>query len=168
MIIIDEIEDTSINELCLLYLLKQNKLKETMKSLSEKGYFRNGVTSSGEIEMKLGIKHKKTDTDTIRNLASNYRKLFRGKKPGVMSSMEACMLVLREFKQTYDYTDEEILKAAENYVKSQIKNGYEYLQRADRVVYNVENGVPVSKLLAFCDELELENNGGEEEWTDII
>lgn len=167
MIQIEDIEDTTVEELCLLYLLKNDKLDSTMRSLKKKGYYTDKITQIGTIELKLGVKVKETSTESIRELAKEYRKLFKGKKPGAISTIEACMLAFKQFKEEYNYTDDEILKAAENYVKSEIQNDYQYLQRADRVIYHVENGIPTSKLATFCEELNNEDDEGYE-WTESI
>jgi hypothetical protein len=90
----------------------------------------------------------------------DYRKLWKGLKPGSMGSENACKeKMLRWMGENPNYTKEDILKAAKIYINS--LNNYQYLQAAHYFIYKKDGKEEDSRLSAFIEEKEVDNT----DWT---
>ena len=87
----------------------------------------------------------------------DFRNKFKGLKPGSMGSEASCkMKMYRWMKENPSYTPEQILKAADIYIKS--LNNYQYLQRADYFIYKKDGKEESSGLAAYIDEIEVDDD----------
>lgn len=159
-IVINGSDNLSVDELMVLYLFHNNDNIEDIIDNITDNYFDNKgkLNDLGIIEYR-NIEVKDVGFNDIKGLANAIRDKFRNKKPGVLSTLAAVSYKLKVFKEIYTYSDHEILKAVDIYLKQQEESGYQYLQIVDRFILNVEKGIEVSKLASYCDEL----NGQEEE-----
>ena len=74
-----------------------------------------------------------------------------------MGSEASCkMKMYRWMKENPSYTPEQILKAADIYIKS--LNNYQYLQRADYFIYKKDGKEESSGLAAYIDEIEVDDD----------
>ena len=90
----------------------------------------------------------------------DYRKLWKGLKPGSMGSENACKeKMLRWMGENPNYSKEDILKAARIYINS--LNNYQYLQAAHYFIYKKDGKEEDSRLSAFVEEKEVDNT----DWT---
>ena len=80
-------------------------------------------------EKKIIKKSNRVINEGFDEFIEEYRKLWKGLKPGSMGSENACKeKMLRWMGENPNYTKEDILKAAKIYINS--LNNYQYLQAA--------------------------------------
>lgn len=167
-IVINESDDLSFEELMILYVL-HNRTEEEIDNLFQNvvdNYIDTDKANAlGIIELR-NIEVLDFAQDNIRQLTRDFREQFRGIKAGVISTADAVSLKLKQFKEKYKFSDEQIIKAAKDYVQSCAPDNYQYLQRADRFILTTEDNVEISKLAAFCEEVD--NNEEEEDWNETI
>jgi hypothetical protein len=174
-------QNLSINEFLVLIHLKDdiiyNDSMNVLKPLEEKQFIKiisNDkiiLREKGKIFIELilienvsSTKNTKrvTKSDRLINVEldsfiNDFRNKFKGLKPGSMGSEASCKLKMyRWMKENPSYTPEQILKAAEIYIKS--LNNYQYLQQADYFIYKKEGREEQSKLSAFIDEIETDDD----------
>lgn len=174
-------QNLSINEFLVLIHLKDdiiyNDSMNVLKPLEEKQFIKiiaNDkiiLREKGKIFIELilienvsSTKNTKRVTKSDRlinveldNFINDFRSKFKGLKPGSMGSEASCKLKMyRWMKENPSYTPEQILKAAEIYIKS--LNNYQYLQQADYFIYKKEGREEQSKLSAFIDEIETDDD----------
>ena len=92
----------------------------------------------------------------ISDFIEEYRKLFKGKKPGSMGDLQGCKdKMLLFYKEYSDYADRDtILAATKKYIKS--VNDYTYLKHADYFIYKEDkNKQRTSMLASMCEEVQL-------------
>lgn len=96
----------------------------------------------------------KTDEEYIKNNINEFRKVFKGLKPGSMGSLQSCKEKLTKwFEENPNYNFNDVIKAAKIYIKS--VNDLRFLQRADYFIYKQDkNGTINSTLSAFIDEID--------------
>lgn len=93
----------------------------------------------------------------LDSFIDDFRNKFKGLKPGSMGSEASCkMKMYRWMKENPSYTPEQILKAADIYIKS--LNNYQYLQRADYFIYKKDGKEESSGLAAYIDEIEVDDD----------
>jgi len=93
----------------------------------------------------------------LDSFINDFRNKFKGLKPGSMGSEASCkMKMYRWMKENPSYTPEQILKAADIYIKS--LNNYQYLQRADYFIYKKDGKEESSGLAAYIDEIEVDDD----------
>lgn len=93
----------------------------------------------------------------LDSFINDFRNKFKGLKPGSMGSEASCkMKMYRWMKENPSYTPEQILKAADIYIKS--LNNYQYLQRADYFIYKKDGKDESSGLAAYIDEIEVDDD----------
>lgn len=110
------------------------------------------------IKSDLALKYE------VDSFISEFRNKWKGLKPGSMGSPQSCKdKMLRWCKLNPSYTKEDILKAADIYIKS-LKD-FKYLQSADYFIYKQDGKVESSRLSAFVDEID---NYNDEDWTTKI
>jgi len=99
----------------------------------------------------------------IRNRIEEFRIKWSGLKPGAMGSSQSCKDKLtRWMKENPNYSFDDILKAADIYIKS-LNGDYRFLQRADYFIYKQENNrEESSRLSAYIEEI---NNTIGDDWT---
>lgn len=93
----------------------------------------------------------------ILTYVDDYRKLFKGLKPGSMGDKKGCTDKLVEFYKQYpDFANKDlILKATKGYINSM--NDYRFLTQADYFIYKYDvNKNRISKLASFCEEVDME------------
>lgn len=155
----------NIDQLCLLHLIKKEVvLEDIKKQLEENGYLnKNGkVTIKGRKELINSLKYGESTSKEIEELAHKYRNLFKGLKIGSMGNLDPLIQKLSEFKRKYEYTNNQILEAAQDYIDS-LNGDYIYLQRPEYTVNKkLGDGTAESRLLMFCEELENKSNNKEE------
>ncbi len=113
-------------------------------------------------------KTKILDNKTLNNVVDSYIKDYRNKwknlKAGSMGSPKACKeKLIRWLKENPEYDMDQVMKAADLYIKTEGRNkNYAYLQRADYFIFKKDGKDEVSRLSAFIEEIDIEQ---EEDWT---
>ena len=111
-------------------------------------------------EKKIIKKSNRVINEGFDEFIEEYRKLWKGLKPGSMGSPGACKeKMLRWMGENPNYTKEDILKAARIYINS--LNNYQYLQAAHYFIYKKDGKEEDSRLSAFIEEKEVDNT----DWT---
>ena len=111
-------------------------------------------------EKKVVKKSTRIISEGFDEFIEDYRKLWKGLKPGSMGSENACKeKMLRWMGENPNYTKEDILKAAKIYINS--LNNYQYLQAAHYFIYKKDGKEEDSRLSAFIEEKEVDNT----DWT---
>lgn len=106
---------------------------------------------------KQTVKSDRLINVELDSFINDFRNKFKGLKPGSMGSEASCkMKMYRWMKENPSYTPEQILKAADIYIKS--LNNYQYLQRADYFIYKKDGKDESSGLAAYIDEIEVEDD----------
>lgn len=106
---------------------------------------------------KQTVKSDRLINVELDSFINDFRNKFKGLKPGSMGSEASCkMKMYRWMKENPSYTPEQILKAADIYIKS--LNNYQYLQRADYFIYKKDGKEESSGLAAYIDEIEVDDN----------
>ena len=106
---------------------------------------------------KQTVKSDRLINVELDNFINDFRNKFKGLKPGSMGSEASCkMKMYRWMKENPSYTPEQILKAADIYIKS--LNNYQYLQRADYFIYKKDGKEESSGLAAYIDEIEVDDD----------
>ena len=109
---------------------------------------------------KVVKKSNRVINEGFDEFIEEYRKLWKGLKPGSMGSENACKeKMLRWMGENPNYTKEDILKAAKIYINS--LNNYQYLQAAHYFIYKKDGKEEDSRLSAFVEEKEVDNT----DWT---
>lgn len=105
--------------------------------------------------------HVKEDYDI--NL---FRDKWKGLARGSMGGKNSCKEKMnRWMKENPEYSYDDVLKAADIYIDS-LNNNYTYLQRADYFIFKKEGKDESSRLSAYVDEIDLEQDDGD--WTATI
>ena len=111
-------------------------------------------------EKKIIKKSNRVINEGFDEFIEEYRKLWKGLKPGSMGSENACKeKMLRWMGENPNYSKEDILKAAKIYINS--LNNYQYLQAAHYFIYKKDGKEEDSRLSAFVEEKEVDNT----DWT---
>ena len=111
-------------------------------------------------EKKIIKKSNRVINEGFDEFIEEYRKLWKGLKPGSMGSENACKeKMLRWMGENPNYTKEDILKAAKIYINS--LNNYQYLQAAHYFIYKKDGKEEDSRLSTFVEEKEVDNT----DWT---
>lgn len=111
-------------------------------------------------EKKIIKKSNRVINEGFDKFIEEYRKLWKGLKPGSMGSENACKeKMLRWMGENPNYSKEDILKAARIYINS--LNNYQYLQAAHYFIYKKDGKEEDSRLSAFVEEKEVDNT----DWT---
>lgn len=106
---------------------------------------------------KQTVKSDRLINVELDSFINDFRNKFKGLKPGSMGSEASCkMKMYRWMKENPSYTPEQILKAADIYIKS--LNNYQYLQRADYFIYKKDGKEESSGLAAYIDEIEIDDD----------
>lgn len=149
------ITDEAINELQKKQFIKVIKDKdEEITIIREKGKL---LIDFLKIEGLSSVNNKKTTNrskikDDITEFIEQYRILWKGLKPGSMGSAASCKdKMLRWMSENSQYSKENILDAARNYINS-LEN-YRFLQQADYFIYKKDAYGESSRLSAFIDEI---------------
>ena len=109
---------------------------------------------------KQTVKSDRLINVELDSFINDFRNKFKGLKPGSMGSEASCkMKMYRWMKENPSYTPEQILKAADIYIKS--LNNYQYLQAAHYFIYKKDGKEEDSRLSAFIEEKEVDNT----DWT---
>ena len=111
-------------------------------------------------EKKIIKKSNRVINEGFDEFIEEYRKLWKGLKPGSMGSENACKeKMLRWMGENPNYSKKDILKAAKIYINS--LNNYQYLQAAHYFIYKKDGKEEDSRLSAFIEEKEVDNT----DWT---
>ena len=111
-------------------------------------------------EKKIIKKSNRVINEGFDEFIEEYRKLWKGLKPGSMGSENACKEKMERWMgENPNYTKEDILKAAKIYINS--LNNYQYLQAAHYFIYKKDGKEEDSRLSAFIEEKEVDNT----DWT---
>ena len=106
---------------------------------------------------KQTVKSDRLINVELDSFINDFRQKWKGLKPGSMGSEASCkMKMYRWMKENPSYTPEQILKAADIYIKS--LNNYQYLQRADYFIYKKDGKEESSGLAAYIDEIEVDDD----------
>ena len=106
---------------------------------------------------KQTVKSDRLINVELDSFINDFRNKFKGLKPGSMGSEASCkMKMYRWMKENPSYISEQILKAADIYIKS--LNNYQYLQRADYFIYKKDGKEESSGLAAYIDEIEVDDD----------
>jgi len=101
---------------------------------------------------KENYKEVKSESNTLScmDFIKEYRNLWKGLKLGSMGSLNACAIKMKKWmKENPDFNQEDILKAARNYIDS--VDDLKYLQQADYFIAKGKNGES-SRLSAIIEE----------------
>ena len=161
-------------------VISKNKLIN-LKYLDGKGYLTNKgnrliveYTEALKLLEGKALKTNKYIDDAIleakiSDFIEDYRKLFKGKKPGSMGDLQGCKdKMLLFFKEYSEFADKElILAATSKYIES--VNDYTYLKQADYFIYKHDNNKKrISMLAAMCEEVEDNYNVEQYEKNEMI
>ena len=69
---------------------------------------------------------------------------------------------MARFRTLYDYTDDQILEATQNYINENSETNYKYIRQADYFIFKtvLKEGtrIELSDLLTYCEQLQEEEN----------
>lgn len=175
--------DIDYDDLYQYYQSLENKklIKITVETIDDKKEIKYTLRQKAKLLLEasfneydsVSIKKKKTVSDKylsrlVDDNLKSYRLIFKGLKIGAMGSPSSCRnKLLRWLKENPDKTMEDVLKAANLYVKS-LEGDYRYLQRADYFIFKKEGKEESSRLSAFVEELDYTDNYTEEGWTNTL
>lgn len=125
----------------------------------------NSVTKNINIESKINKNLSSREINQIiENNAHILRNKWKGLKLGSMGSLSALKLKLKRWmEKNPNYTFEDILRAADVYIAS-LNGNYKYLQQADYFIYKKVGKEESSRLDAFIDEQQIDND----DWTNKL
>ena len=161
-------------------VISKNKLIN-LEYLNDKGYLTNKgsrliveYTEALKLLEGKALKTNKYIDDAIleariSDFIEDYRKLFKGKKPGSMGDLQGCKdKMLLFFKEYAEFADKELILAATfKYIES--VNDYTYLKQADYFIYKHDNNKKrISMLAAMCEEVEDNYNVEQYEKNEMI
>lgn len=183
---------TCIGEvLVLLEILNNVNHSQIINSLLKKGYITAATGQPFVTEKKYALMDKakslledvnldsmdsnSKDSRNIEELAIKLKELFpKGKKPGTTQYWtEGTSLIVKRlkvfFKKYGEYTDEQILSAAERYIKS-FNGNYSYMRVLKYFIWaeKVNKAGEVestSDLLTFIENAEQENSSLDNDWS---
>lgn len=170
---LERLDGWTPNEAVHMFLLHSGKPSiyggvSNIDRLHRKGMLSDNVVTPYGLAylMKLGFVNAADNTDI---LAEKYRDLFPAKIVSggypVKSNLTDIKTKLKLFRKKYDYSDEEILEAAKNYVDQMSRNNYQYMTLAHYLI--MKDGT--SKLADFCDELRRKPVADEQErWGNTV
>lgn len=138
--------------------------ENTTYILRQKGLDLLDAVIGKEVAHKEAPVKKKTNVDLFTRIPE-FRAKWKGLKPGSMGSAQSCKTKLtRWMQENPEYTFEDILIAADNYIES-LNGDYRFLQRADYFIYKQENNrEESSRLSAHIDEISI-NGAQQGDWT---
>lgn len=117
---------------------------------------------------KPGGKPREVKIGLPDDLIQNFTAKFSAKAIGVAGkggNAAAVTKKMQKFLTEYDYTFEEILKAVDLYLADLRKtNALRYVQEAHYFISKIHNGVNVSNLAKWCEEVRA-NKGGDKGYT---
>jgi hypothetical protein len=121
------------------------------------------IDSSLEEEELIIKKSERLINLDINNRIEEFRMKWSGLKAGAMGAPQSCKDKLtRWMKENPDYSFDDVLKAADIYIKS-LNGDYRFLQRADYFIYKQENNrEESSRLSAHIGEIHTSTN---DDWT---
>ena len=153
-IVLNELQDKQFIKLINKEVIVREKTKLLIDFLSIESSY------SDYKEKKIIKKSNRIINEGFDEFIEEYRKLWKGLKPGSMGSENACKeKMLRWMGENPNYTKEDILKAAKIYINS--LNNYQYLQAAHYFIYKKDGKEEDSRLSAFIEEKEVDNT----DWT---
>ena len=153
-IVLNELQDKQFIKLINKEVIVREKSKLLLDFLSIESSY------SDYKEKKIIKKSNRVINEGFDEFIEEYRKLWKGLKPGSMGSENACKeKMFRWMGENPNYTKEDILKAAKIYINS--LNNYQYLQAAHYFIYKKDGKEEDSRLSAFIEEKEVDNT----DWT---
>ena len=153
-IVLNELQDKQFIKLINKEVIVREKTKLLIDFLSIESSY------SDYKEKKIIKKSNRIINEGFDEFIEEYRKLWKGLKPGSMGSENACKeKMLRWMGENPNYSKEDILKAAKIYINS--LNNYQYLQAAHYFIYKKDGKEEDSRLSAFIEEKEVDNT----DWT---
>lgn len=106
------------------------------------------------------------DVEVSDDFVDRYRRMFSRASigvPGKMGDRNAIEKKLEVFMSEHSYTEEQILQATQEYVDSQRKDNYQYLQQADYFIYKQDAmKINKSRLAEWCEQLGEDTRGWQE------
>ena len=152
--------DNLHNKLFVKYNYQQGYVELREKSKLLLDFLSIESSYSDYKEKKIVKKSNRVINEGFDEFIEEYRKLWKGLKPGSMGSENACKeKMLRWMGENPNYTKEDILKAAKIYINS--LNNYQYLQAAHYFIYKKDGKEEDSRLSTFVEEKEVDNT----DWT---
>ena len=149
-----------------LLVTKKNTTFWTPKALEILGLKESigGVNLSDEPGPRAREVEVKLPEDWIQDFANKFSAKAIG-VPGKGGNIAAVTKKMQKFLKDYDYTSEEILKAVDLYIADLRKtNALRYVQEAHYFISKIHNGVNVSNLAKWCEEVRA-NKGGDKGYT---
>jgi hypothetical protein len=149
-----------LEEKKFIKLLSNNQpiLREKGETLVKLISIRKINSESNKVNIK---KSERLLLNEVDSFIKEFRDKWKGLKPGSMGSLASCRIkMMKWMKDNPEYTPENILKAADIYIKS--LNNYTYLQQSDYFIYKKEGVAEHSRLSAFIDEID---NAVDDDWT---
>jgi hypothetical protein len=99
-----------------------------------------------------------TLTVDVSSWIDDYRNLFKNTRPGAMGDKNACITKMQRFLSSYEYSKEDVLKAAKYYVSTCAKDNYKYITNADYLISKEDAAGNITcKLLPFIEETKSES-----------
>lgn len=142
---------TSLQEKQFIKITENNEI-----ILREKGRLFVELISIDKDCSSRKVVKKSSDSvnEELETFATEFRLLWKGKKPGSMGSLTSCTHKLyRWMQENPTFTKDEILRAAKLYLNT--LNDNTYLQRADYFIFKIESsGQENSRLSAFIEEID--------------
>jgi len=157
--------ELSTSLVCLLNVISKKNIGTYLGSLMKEDFVDSqlNITKKG-LDILKQVTFESTNYDEVMELAKEYRNCFKndqGKalKPGVTGNLKLLVERLIEFKEEYpEYSNTHIIKAIQNYISSEGKQGFQYLQKSHFTIRKLTNGEVDSRLLTFCEEYNEEDD----------
>lgn len=140
-------------------------LREKSKVLIENSFTDKKVSvKQDSVKKKLSQRYI---NEAVENGIDEYRKQWKGLKPGSMGSPKNCKEKLKRWMfENPEYTFDDILKAVSIYI-NQFNGDYRFLQQADYFVFKKDGKEESSRLSAFIDEIDLVGKNNDD-WTNTL
>ena len=100
--------------------------------------------------------------ETSGDFIGQYRSLFEGLKSKSIGNKKLVEKNMARFRTLYDYTDDQILEATQNYINENSETNYKYIRQADYFIFKTvlkeRTKIELSDLLTYCEQLQEEEN----------
>lgn len=161
--------------------LKKLENRKLIKIIDNKPYLRQegkdlirfclvDINMQYDSKKKIVAVSDKVLDEKIEGFVDDFRKKWRGLKPGAMGSKEGVSQKLKRWIQNNPNIDlETISKAADNYINGADGTDPRFLQRADYFIYKQDSNKDLSsRLSAYVDEIIMGVEEDNKDWTTKI
>lgn len=130
-----------------------------LESLQEKGFIKILKDPVRVLVREVAFKYfsrEVKEEQTFEQFVEEFRDIFGDSgRTGIKGSKTGCREKMKKFVAQFpEYSRDDILLAATNYVESQKENGFKYLQQADYFISKKMGGEFTSRLETYLEELD--------------